>query len=125
MTPSVTQDPEVTAMVDAAWAAQLPPGARAFWPLPQVTSPEGVSCAVPIQNDETTSVGKAAWCACGCGMPVTRAQTGRPARYVSGAHRMRALRARRRAAAVSRPGPSLVADLGAAKERVARRVSAG
>ena len=100
MTPSVTQDPEVVAMVDAAWAAQLPPGARAFWPFPQVISPEVVSCAVPTQDDETVSADLVC-CACGCGEPVSRARTGRPGRYVNGAHRMRGLRARRRAAAGS------------------------
>lgn len=97
MTRSVTQDPEVTAMVDAAWAAQLPPGIRSFWPFTQVTSPEVASWAIPTGNDETASA-DLLQCACGCGEPVSRARTGRPGRYVSGAHRMRGLRARRRAA---------------------------
>jgi hypothetical protein len=41
-------------------------------------------------------------CACGCGQPVSRAATGRPGMYASGACRMRALRARKRAETSSR-----------------------
>ena len=84
-------------MMEAAWAAQLPSGTRSFWPLPQGTTPEVTSCAVPTQDDET-ALADLVWCACGCGEPVSRARTGRPGRYVNGAHRMRVLRARRRAA---------------------------
>jgi len=94
MTEAVTYlTPEDAAMWAAAGLAQLPRK-----PFPQVRTirePAWKESAALRERDEAP-VPPAMPCACGCGEPVARARTGRPACYVSSAHRMRALRARRR-----------------------------
>ena len=88
-------NPEDAAMWQAAGLAQLP-----RMPFSQATVMQRLPDAA--QRPEAASVAGDARtvtpCACGCGEPVTRAATGRPGQYASGACRMRALRARRRSA---------------------------
>jgi hypothetical protein len=87
--------PEDGAMWEAAGLAQLPrtpfTQATVMQRRPDVAERAG---AASIASDATPITP----CACGCGEPVTRASTGRPGLYASGACRMRALRARRRSA---------------------------
>ncbi len=88
-------NPEDAAMWHAARLAQLP-----AMPFSQVKVTQRLPDAV--QRPEAASVAGDATpvtpCACGCGEAVTRAATGRPGQYASGACRMRALRYRRRSA---------------------------
>jgi hypothetical protein len=87
--------PEDSAMWQAAGLAQLP-----RMPFTQATVMQQLPCdaeaaeAAPDAGNGTAVTP----CACGCGEMVARAATGRPGQYASGACRMRALRARRRAA---------------------------
>jgi hypothetical protein len=95
MTQAVTYlTSEDAAMWSAAGLAQLPRSPFASETIIQELAREGP--AVVYERRETPDL-LAVPCACGCGEPVTRARNGRPGLYVSAAHRMRALRARRRA----------------------------
>src|SRR5690349_9823128 len=95
MTQAVTYlTPEDAAMWAAAGLAHLPPR-----PYPQVrimVEPKGEMAVAPVRGDGMTG-GPAMPCRCGCGQPVAQVRIGRPGLYASGACRMRALRARRRA----------------------------
>ena len=88
-------NPEDAAMWQSAGLAQLP-----TMPFSQVTVMQRLpdtaqrSEAAPLAGNATLVTP----CACGCGEAVTRAATGRPGQYASGACRMRALRSRRRSA---------------------------
>jgi hypothetical protein len=88
-------NPEDAAMWLAAGMAQLP-----RMPFTQATVMQRLRGAAerPETHSIASDVRPVRPCACGCGELVTRASTGRPGLYASGACRMRALRARRRSA---------------------------
>jgi hypothetical protein len=116
-------EPEQAAMMAAAQSAQQHPGAALhWWPLPQVTAPLPTaplprpppvmsrsrperSLAPPSRAAESAAPGEPTWpsCPCPCGDPVAAdARTGRTRVYAHGsACRMRAKRARDRAAAAA------------------------
>ncbi len=87
-------------MVRAAQDAMVPQGIRAPWLVrPRCDGTRDATAqAPPVLPDPVLPQDPAGRCACGCGeLVLGDAMTGRPKRYVSHAHRMRAQRRRARA----------------------------
>jgi hypothetical protein len=90
---------EDAAMYQAAGLSQLPkmPNAQAT-----VVQRLQTDAGPPDPAQPTGDVTIVTPCVCGCGQPISRAMTGRPGKYASGAYQMRAMLARGRAEAQSR-----------------------